>query len=64
MLGEMQLVTSSSTMSIQTLKYDYLVSLNSHSLEADFSLQKFSIGIRCDSYCIAKNSPLEDIALS
>ena len=64
MLGEMQLVTSSSTMSIQTLKYDYLVSLNSHSLEAGFSLQKFSIGIRCDSYCIAKNSTLEDIALS
>ena len=34
-------------MSTQALNNDYLASLNSHSLGADFSLLKISIGILC-----------------
>ena len=52
----------SSPLSIQALDNDYLASLNSHSLGADFSLCHISIRMRCHFYCVAKNSPLEDIA--
>lgn len=62
MLEEMQMADLLFTPSIQALNNDYLASLNSHSLGADFSLCQISIRMRCHFYCVAKNSPLEDIA--
>lgn len=63
MLEEMQMADLLfPALSIQAVNNDYLASLNSHSLGADFSLCKISIRMRCRFYCVAEDSPLEDIA--